>query len=175
MTIDLKNFCSADESRLYLMSPFNYKEATFATNGHIAVRVPMGSYPDKHKALTEDTLDRLVASCVRDVPMLSLDELALPSPVEGKCRFCVYWVDSKDCDECDGTGREWITQSVKIGIKDFDAKYIRLIATLPVAMIESTPTEGDPATFKFDGGCGCLMPLRGPYKIDLGDIKGFLP
>ena len=39
MTIDLQPFCGEDHDRWYLMKPLSFGDYTYATNGHIVIRV----------------------------------------------------------------------------------------------------------------------------------------
>jgi len=49
---DLKKYCSKDETRPYLHEPFSRGEWTYATNGHIAVRVPkLADVPEPQKVV----------------------------------------------------------------------------------------------------------------------------
>lgn len=77
-----------------------------------------------------------------------------------------------ECKECDGTGSisvktmlchtcnntHTLPDFVKIGESQFNAKYVRLIATLPNVKISTLPV-GNRHDFVFDGGQGCICIL----------------
>lgn len=64
------------------------------------------------------------------------------------------------CWFCNGSGEE--RQATDIGLGSFDARYLRLIASLPNARFTPNPInpEAGVALFIFDGGRGALMPMR---------------
>ena len=79
--------------------------------------------------------------------------------------------DISQCDECEGSGdvesmRADIPDLARFPDQDFQLRYIDLIKALPgveVAFGPSTATVGYadcPLVFRFDGGCGLLMPMR---------------
>jgi len=77
-----------------------------------------------------------------------------------------------ECKECDGTGKvsvkampcqtcnntHTLPDFVKIGENSFNAKYIRLIATLPSVKISTIPVANQHG-FVFDGGQGGVVAL----------------
>ena len=169
--MNLLPFCAKNDTRFYLVTPFNFDGSTFATNGHIMVCVPLrdnlSSKPDQIK---EAGMARLAERCRKVVPTMPLRGLAFPLREQKTCPTC----DGPGCEDCDGLGVVSITTAVSINKVVFDTEYLEMIATLPGASFEAKPTDDQPATFTFDGGCGCLMPMR-PEVRTIGTIEQFLP
>jgi hypothetical protein len=81
------------------------------------------------------------------------------------------------CSECENGWRK-IQRNVEVRGVWFNAGYIELIVALPDAVFAATPLEERPAGFKFLGGVGCLMPLKGKppfvsHHEDLGPIEKY--
>ena len=172
---DLKRFCSTDEYRQHLHQPWSAGEWTYATNGHIAVRVPrLDGVPENDKAPTANILKIFDFQMP---PMRPLNIVELPTAEETECEEC----DGRGrqhtcpdcqcpcpCQKCDGSGVVLGKQCVLIGTTYFDVKYIRLLFDLRA----SVPVEikGNPMPFIFDGGVGVLMALFWRYG-DFVDIR----
>ena len=138
----LKKFVSQDDPRKYMRSPFTRGEWTYATNGHIAVRVPkidgVEILPEKHIP----NLDGLFQSAGDN------DFIALP------------WMPPlEECLLCGGTGAKR-NAPAKVGGSHFDLFYLHLINGLPGAKFSPGARQLDMARFVFDGGEGILMPMR---------------
>jgi hypothetical protein len=78
---------------------------------------------------------------------------------------------SEICFSCDGSGlsNHW-REIVRVSRSVFlDAKYVRLIASLPNARLAFSVDQRDiPVPFTFDGGRGWVMQVRGDeFQIDL--------
>lgn len=95
MEIDdiLKMFCSRDECRVNINTPFNHNGFTYATNGVILVRVPLikkyqrDMYPDK------------VEKCLFGGLLHDDDFVCLPDITQA--------VNFHRCDNCEGKGRDY--------------------------------------------------------------------
>lgn len=150
MTIDLKKFCEDDDAvRWYLTEPFSEGEYTYATNGHIIVRVPkcVDTQPHEHMAGRGPKI-------FADNPCGELMDIPdLPNPETMKCTECEH-----GCAECDNG---WLVkpQRIDLGDSHFQAHYLRLVKSLPNAKI-SPNGPMNPAPFVFDGGEGLLMPCK---------------
>lgn len=156
-TIDLQSFCARDDVRSYLMTPFVIDGHTYATNGHIAVRV-LGGEPDPEQTLPErvrEAVLKMFATEYTDFEPLP----EVPSP--------------RTCTECAGTGEVAgyecgnppcrdgeLFKPMKIGVAFFDVRYLHRISKLPNARIRVVGPEAV-AAFIFDGGEGRVMPCRG--------------
>lgn len=164
--VDLKKFCGTDTWRTYLHEPFSRDEYTYATNGHIIVRVPrvaeIGEVP--RILAPEKIFAPLPADGWRTL------RVALPPAAPPKeCGACYdgYEHDCPgctcECYECKGTGLDEPNLSTEIGGVIFDLKYIRMIAELPG--VEIYVTDGkSPTFFRFEGGDGALMPMLGGFE-----------
>lgn len=167
--IDLQSFCGDDLSWQYLNAPFKQDNFTFATNGHILVRVALrDSDPDLPKGALEN-INNVILKGVEDAIFSPPPPYTLPPEsafASTRCLSCAgtgrdHECPSCDCDciDCDGTGT-WPTRvSTTLGAVDFDLTYVRKVLALPgVELAEAKPDE--PLLFRFSGGVGALMPLR---------------
>lgn len=172
--IDLQKFCAVHDPRNWLEKPFTEGDFTYATNGHILVRVPrLDGYPDVHEKMRETCLKvfatnpqgSLVPGLPADpaVKMIKCDVCAGSGEV---CDGCGGWNNIKrghevDCDECDGTGEveSWGSNFVAVGCAHVEPRYLRLVKGLPNVMVYVNGEE-KALYFTFDGGDGLLMPRR---------------
>jgi len=107
MTIErLRDFCSVDETRWELLSPFTQGEHSFATDGRLVVRVPrlegVSTEPRKADAAKLFLPDRGRLPVVEFPPRWQ----ALPE-LWDECQSCGGTAKQKErvkCAECDGTG-----------------------------------------------------------------------
>ena len=153
----LKKFVSQDDPRKYMRSPFTRGEWTYATNGHIAVRVPkidgVEILPEKYIPSLEGLFQSVGGN----------DFIALPwmPPLE-ECQLCIGTGIAYECPECDGEGEfEHGTHSYcckECGGSHFDLFYLYLINGLPGAKFSPGAGQEGMACFVFDGGEGILMP-----------------
>ncbi|MCG6204173.1 hypothetical protein LPW26_05970 [Rhodopseudomonas sp. HC1] len=175
MDIDLKRFCAYpgmhEVHRRWTETPFSCGAFSYATNGHIMVRVPRRD--DVSEVQVQGKWDaplRLEGrGALRFVPL----HFDLPeAPETGPCLLCDGRGHLRGCPEfacefCGGCG--WIDQespiSTEIGGGYFRLSYVRRIAELPdvrVAIHDMVNNLCGPLQFNFDGGIGALMPLTGP-------------
>ena len=158
----LKKFVSQNDPREYMRSPFNRGEWTYATNWHIAVRVPkidgIATLAEKHIPELEGLFKRTRS----DNAFVALP----PLPPLEKCLMCngsgqVEYgsTDVSACWHCGGTGVARY-KPVKVGGSHFDLFYLSLIKGLPGAKFAPGAGRMDMARFVFDGGEGILMPMR---------------
>ena len=191
----LQKFC--DQGNTKMNAPFSYGGHTFATNGHIVVRVPR--MPD---VLEGGFLNEKAAEMFSTIPsdlssMVSLPEFS-EEDIEA-CRRCNGTGETAVCPECDGdgkitfstrfndyececlschgygeirgkgqicgncrgTGQEMSWKRIPLGNSGFSAGYLRLMReNLPnVQILANAPASA--CYFRFDGGDGFLMPMRG--------------
>lgn len=176
MEIDLQPFCDTAEIRYYLMKPFSRGGFTWATNGHILVRVPLreGVAPIEKDLAVEKIMKVHDGASFAPLPKVKFRD----APV-GECELCGGRGKEHDCPDCeckceacDGTGKEVGRGSVGVRGAIFDVKYIRMILALPGAEMAVGPLVVDaPAPFRFDGGCGVVMPMWIASNFHLGDIE----
>ena len=169
--LDLSKFCGSDESRLYLHKPFSIGKFTYATNGHIMVRVAKrANVPFTKPDFPIKNADGPLAGW--DSATYQKMEFLLPPEPErtGDCDECDGYGSVHDCPSCDcvcracaGTGDanpEWDV-STTIGGANFALGYVRHVLSLPDVELV-IPTEAKkPMLYRFAGGIGALMPLRG--------------
>jgi hypothetical protein len=183
MTIDLLRFCAYpgmhEERRSWTEKPFSCGDFSYATNGHIMVRVPRRSdVPEAKVKGRWDVPFRLdLRSGMQFVPL----RFDLPeAPQTGRCPDCAG--DGRfdngmlefECELCRGKG--WIDSeawmSTDIGVASFNLSYVRRMAELPgicVALPHLSDQWREPLQFTFDGGIGSLMPLtaRWPEHVEV--------
>lgn len=162
--INLQPFCGINHFNPWMEHPFSRGEYTYATNGHIAIRVARREDVPEHPKSPD--IERLFTD-VSGVQWRQLRKVELPDVPSTKCRDCdgrgtVHdCPDCKcDCDECDGTGEIESDASACIGDALFNTKYIRLLAALPWIEVPITDLMPEPMPFRFEGGTGLLMSLR---------------
>ena len=92
MSIDLQRFCASElDLRTYLRTPWLFGEWVYATNGHMAVRVPAADRPD-----ITVTPEKAPNAAVLFERAFECDGGFLPMPVVPAAPKCM---------ECDGTGK----------------------------------------------------------------------
>ena len=172
--MDLKQFCGTEESRPYIMAPFSIGQWTYATNGHICVRIPRlpdVAEPTEPKILKAEKLfEEMPADGYAPLPSIALeaDEDDACDECDGRgyehdCPGCLC-----TCDACNGTGHPLPGHKTTVGIGDaiFNGRYIFQLLKLP-NVVMTTPCmqpgtgSGKAAFFRFDGGEGCLMEMLG--------------
>lgn len=166
--VDLKKFCGTDAWRPYLHEPFSRGEYTYATNGHIMVRVP------RVAGIGEIPLIKNPEKIFAPMPADGWRTLRVALPPVDPSKECSYCYGSGfldddegdcglDCIECNGTGFVVANVSTEIGGVIFDLKYIRMVAELPDIEIVIGPIDGQ-SFFRFSGGDGALMPMRSEFE-----------
>jgi hypothetical protein len=182
--IDLQPFCSTEAGRAYLTKPWTRDGFTWATNGHILVRIP-ARRGIKKNPMAPDAKRAL--ECHREAEFAALPSVRWPdeSP-RRKCEICGGngkdpEFETEPCFDCEGDGlAHGPLTSVLIRGVHFQVKYVRLIQSLPRAEFASAPNQAlanfrdtQPSPFRFDGGVGALMPMsRSSLDNCLGDIEG---
>lgn len=160
--IDLQKFVSKDMQRSTIEKPWTRGGFTYATNGHIIVRVPARA--DVPEVMTAPDATKLKWGVVGEsVPIPDL-----PEPTMEECGDCfAIEEDMKDCEECKGTGKVPKYHDVEVGGASFSAEYLALIKALPGYRFYPVKNDfskvrysANPSPFTFDGGEGLLMPLK---------------
>lgn len=106
--IDLNKFCSTDKSRTYLTVPWEMNGFKYATDGHLAIRVPrgLGSTPGitdnakKYLSGVPGMIDAAKLDVKHWIKLLKLPEL----PPCKKCNGTTEAPKSSECPECEGMG-----------------------------------------------------------------------
>ena len=102
--MDLQKFCSKDSIRININKPFSEGIYTYATNGHIIVRVPriegVGEQEtsDKFNPVKPEPL----FASIPDYPYFTIPDI--PEPSFDECSKCAGTGKVKVCPECDGDG-----------------------------------------------------------------------
>ena len=160
---DLEQFC--DEGfRPALSTPWSLGEYSYASNGHLIVRVPRLSDVEER-----DTAPKVQKMFDGPEPpeWITLADITLPKQKVAECHRCeggkepVH--DCPDCnckcDHCGDTGEVKPVTPVEIGVALFNLKYLLMLNKLPGCRIGLIEAE-TPTPFRFDGGDGLLMPMR---------------
>ena|ERR1700722_9446675 len=163
--IDLKPFCGVDPFRSYLHEPFSRGDYTYATDGCLCLRVSLRPQVKGHeKAPNPEKL-----GWMSEAEFILLD-IHLPADEDHECENCDgsgrehQCPDCEcECPRCEGTGHLSSDRDGSVEIRGiaFAMEYIRKILTLPgIAMARDTKATAA-TMFRFKGGDGLLMPLRG--------------
>ena len=166
--INLEIFCATDRPKL--ARPFSIGAWTYATNGHILVRVPRRDDVAENPDAPNASLVYEKVKSPRRYKQVPQFELSGPFEweEERECWRCRYHKgkihDCPDCKcacpECGGTGKltDRNFKKTQIGRVGYNSKYISWLQSLPGVEI-GPPHKKDPLAFRFDGGEGLLMPL----------------
>jgi hypothetical protein len=165
--INLEMFC--DPSRPELAQPFSIGAWTYASNGHVLVRVPR----------RDDVAERAAPDASRLFPADAPKPRYKPAPKftiperferEEKCWRCrgtgkrhgehCPTCQCEDCAQCSGTGKITRLETVKIGYALYWAKYIGWLQSLPRLELAKHRGGAEPLQFRFDGGEGLVVPCR---------------
>ncbi len=139
----LSLFTTNERSRYDLSKPFVIDGSVYATNGHIAIKIPADQYtpdelsvnhPQAFKLWEQDEmLDTPVVVEVSVMQTKALDKLADADEEcgceGGLCSACDCGT-SHDCGDCDGTETVYIYPypTVDWNVSQFNYRYIRIVA-----------------------------------------------
>jgi len=179
--LDLQQFCSTDELRAWLTKPFRAGDHSYASNGQIMVRVPAREQDEPPKNPPKDWEQKVTRyflpmqdvvfskSPPVNLPALEKEEVITCSECEGRgtqhdCPDCEC-----TCGTCKGTTQERIRPLISADFAgaQFDLMYLHQIMSLPALQVAIGSADVDqllPLLFRFEGGEGSLMPLRGKYE-----------
>ena len=161
---DLTKFCSKRIDRPKISKPFSIGDFTYATDGHILIRVPiMESVPVASPVGADKLFKNLENQEFEDISELKLPEMKRKKEGCPGCGCdCPTCCCQEICEICDGTGQIVSVKgdAVFIGGVPFDPDYISMIKDLPKSQFCKCPRKDDASCFKFDEGHGLLMPLR---------------
>src|SRR5271166_6020370 len=172
---DLTKFVSTDVGRARMARPWSRGEFTYATNGHIMVRIPrLAEVPERSDGPdVESKVMPLLADQTETAPLPAYE---LPKVDKDECLTCngrglIHGCpDCKcKCYDCDGTGAVRVKVSIELSGAIYDADYIELLrTTLSGLRFSVRPPKEGPAKFSFDGGgVGAIMPMSSPYPHHL--------
>ena len=188
LEIDLSQFCGDDRS--FFTRPFSVGGYTYATNGHVLVRVPSiesieppENAPENFEAKINEILAGIEDATYFELP---IDEIP-PKPDDVDCWACDGRGHKHNCpncqcacEQCLGKGHVAPNDIILINRRPFNGHYTRMIASLPKPRMAIPPRtkrghDSAPAFFRFgDVEFGAVMGLagHGPGKhphIKLGD------
>lgn len=165
----LQKFCSGDESRKAIMSPFSQDAWTYATDGRLMLRVPrFAEAPEREDA--PKNIDKHIFSNnpisnlwqpIPDLPPLLTEEPCRHCKGSGECECKCGNIH--DCEHCEGSGTVPLAaQRIQIGVNYVSHVYLWKLKELPdVQVCPSAKDNNSPIGIRFDGGGeGLLMGMR---------------
>ena len=161
--IDLLPFCGKDSYGPYIATPFTRHGFTWATNGHIAVRVPLR--PDVDERDDAPHIEKVWSDAKS--PLKEVIPFKLPERMMADCDICDgrgHMHECPDCsckcEECHGSGMVEIINSVSVGKVFIQSRYAALMMSLPALRVEMAADKCDRVHFDFEGGCGLVIIFR---------------
>jgi len=159
-SIDLSYFCSLELARPYIMQPWTRAGFTYATDGHIMVRVPAradvpdnSEVPDAERVFRQVDFSTCFAAPLPKLPPIRfrLEDLSEP----GDLPACYTILD-----------RETVGFRGAI----YQVNLMHLVFWLPDVECGRARSPVDPLPFRFaNDGVGCVMPVRAEtatYDLD---------
>jgi hypothetical protein len=164
----LKQFASPDESRIYIGSPFYADGFAYATDGHLAVRIPSESF--EAERWTDRNKETVLKAFAREGGQWWTITPPLESPIEEvacstcsgtgthECHACYH---EDDCSDCDGTGKQQTSASTEIAGVLFNVATLGRVWKLRGFALKVHEVDALSAhLFRFNGGGGVIMPIR---------------
>lgn len=162
-TIDLKPFCSTDDTRPMLCEPSSQGQFTYATNARIIIEITRRD--DVPEVYRYPKVDIVMSQFKPDGDWIDVPK-DLPSAKQTECEKCegtggvvCNFGHDHECDYCEGLGNEVEVAKIKIGDRYFNADYLIKIKDLPNVKINQTGKGKEAMSYKFDGGRGIIMPI----------------
>lgn len=136
--VDLQSFCQIGDSyRSEIAEPFSHGAYTYATNGHIMIRVPAVSGMSGHPKAPRAGAARIFDAVMRDGRLTEVGKVSLPRARSDDKRI------------------------VQIAGIYFQIKYVRMLVSLRGLRLPTRRIpDSEPMPFAFNGGEGALMPVR---------------
>lgn len=161
---DMQKFCGTEERVAEIRHPFTRGDFTYATNGHIMIRVPrLAEDCDQPRAPHAEKLFDMAPA----MELAPLPAMELPEPATEECPVCTEGENIHDCpnctcscETCDDKGEIQVQVSCDLNGAIYQTKYIRLIQTLPGVLFATNAPQSGSARFAFDGGEGLLNSCR---------------
>lgn len=164
--INLMPFCSRDDLRPALHKPSSRGEFTYATNGHILIRVPRRDdvednpdFPNAEKVIAVTEGRHLFVLPVMNLPPAADEITCLDCDATGMAHQCPDC--TCECMTCRGSGKVAADAEDCVAFDGvpFAIGYVRMIAALPGVRVAVGKEAHEPLRFEFDGGIGALMPI----------------
>lgn len=170
--MDLQDFCSVDETRMSICTPFVFNGWKYATDGRICVRIQTNEPDDSNEPYKRPDASALFKGFNVD----GLESFEIPK-LDGvkiiECERCGGTGEqtcdmghNHECPNCDGDGHyeEWPKHEIAKFI--FSEQFLSKMALLSGIKFYPTAANWDkdkiakPALFTFGNGQGLLMPIR---------------
>lgn len=170
--IDLQPFCAASGFHVAKLGrPFSRGDYTYATEGHILIRVPRRANVGEIENSPE--MERIFPSPAA-AEFRPINAVTLPALAKVECMKCEGRGTEHDCpdcececEDCDGAGaiNGDRKTSLSIGGAIIGMRYARLLLALPA--LEVAKPNGAVLEFRFDGGVGLVALLGSELSTHL--------
>ena len=152
---DLQRFCAdSDDIRYYLREPWSDGDYSYATNGHIILRV--ARLPNVEEQPKAPNAEVLFAKTKPASNWLPIPVATMPPDVDcERCRGTKRDLDDRrfKCDVCGGTGKQRAQIGVRVGGASFDQGYLSMLQGWEIA-----PNGKAAAWIRNGNAQGLLMP-----------------
>ena len=174
--VDLTKFCFKGENPFKIQEPFSKGKWTYATNGHMAIRVPrlhVPEFPENEKA---PDVEELFKEADKRGPYewVPVPEVKIETVQCGACKGIDIRKEDGEafpCKRCNGEGHYQKAEPVKFPLGAatiaLSNVYLDLIhRELPnpqIGLIKEAAGDhwtAKPVKIRFDGGEGLLMPIQ---------------
>ncbi len=170
--MDLQPFCSVDETRMAICTPFVLNGWKYATDGRIAVRIPTDEPDDSNEPYRRPNASALFEGFnveglqSFEIPTLDGAQVIECDSCNGDgCAICDMGHEH-ECPDCDGDGHYEKWPEKEVAGRIFSERFLSKMAALPGIKFYPTTAEcsggnpAKPALFTFDNGQGLLMPIK---------------
>jgi hypothetical protein len=98
--IDLQPFCAKHDNRTYLKTPLSLDNYTYASNGHLMIRVDR-----RNDTPAAENLPEKLADSFRSMPEKAIQKLGTET---GTLSLADFEPELTDCNKCEGTGLTYV-------------------------------------------------------------------
>jgi hypothetical protein len=164
---DLMKFCHTDPERFNISVPWSAGEYSYATNGHVIIRVPRLVDVQENDSAPPTVL---LFPYADPLEWFALAEIELPEQKSSDCPECngEKEVEHEDCPHCkghpcewcDGTGKVTPMQPVPVGNSHYQLVYLLTLKGLANCRMGPNTDPMKQTPFQFDGGDGLIMPMK---------------
>jgi hypothetical protein len=163
---DLQKFCAKPEAmRANIAQPWSAGEHAFATDGRILIAVPrLADVPERDDAprnIIQHIFNPNTGVFFALPAELPANEIKTCETCKGDMVVTCNFGHDHDCEKCDGSGKIETIKGFACGTQKFNPDLLRLIATLPGVQVANARDEFGAMAFRFEGGEGRVMPMRG--------------
>lgn len=160
--VDLQRFCFCEKedgwARKAITQPWSEGGYTYASQGHILLRVPrLDNIPENSEAPKISGGD--LAGWLEKEPVAGWHPVPVCKVEKIKCPDCNGQKElyGGPCEDCDGTGEVIDDDGVQVGDAWFTNWLLEMLNDLPNCEI-GVNDKLNPCRIRFDGGDGLLMP-----------------